>query len=444
MADEKDKDKLKVFMAMDEYLPDVDGVVNCMHNYCMHSLDRAKVTAIVPKNKKDYVDKEPYEIIRCASIKVPVLKAYYGFPDTDAKFQKIVNEKDFDIIHLHSPFNMGKYCLKLARKKGKPIVATFHTNFRPIFEQLIKVESVVEAVVKSIGNFYNKLDEIFVCSPVVEEQARSFGYKGKVTYLPFGTEYEKADNVEELKARFNAAHNTSPDDIVFLYVGRLMELKRIDYILDSLKILKDKGIKFKFYIVGKGMVEESLKKHAKSLGLEEETVFTGFVTREELSECYARADLFLFPSLYDNFGLVKVEAAAFSTAGVFIKDSATAYGVTDDVDGFLSEDSREAFADKIIYALQDREKLEKVGKQAAENLYCSWQQATDKVMDRLEEIARNYQPKKTTTSTAETKSQRVMKNAVYFKNNENVYNAKKKLKEKLDTKKENKNNERDD
>lgn len=428
--EQNEQKKLKILMAIDNYLPDVDGVVNCMHNYCMHSLDRVDLTALAPKNKKSYHDNFPYKILRCVSMKVPLLKVYYGFPDSDAQFKKILNETDFDIIHIHSPFNMGKYCLKLARKKNKPIVATFHTNFRPIFQQTFQVESIAETAVKSLGAFYNKLDEIFVCSPVVEEQARSFGYKGKVTYLPFGTEFEKCENVDELKAEFNKDHKTTEDELIFLYVGRLMELKRVDFIIDCLKLLKDKGYKFKFYVVGKGMIEEELKKQVKELDMQDCVIFPGFVPREKMPSYYARANLFLFPSLYDNFGLVKVEAAAFSTPGLFIKDSAAAYGVTDNVNGYLCEDTKDAFCNRIIDAISDRKHLHEVGINASNDLYCSWQQATDKVMDRLEEIAKNYVPKKKRNTSAENKTKKIMKNAVIYRNNEKRYINAKKIKEK--------------
>ena len=68
------------------------------------------------------------------------------------------------------------------KKKNIPIVATFHTNFRPIFQDVLGSNTMAEAVVKSIGKTFNKMDEIFVCSPYIAEQARSFGYNGKITY----------------------------------------------------------------------------------------------------------------------------------------------------------------------------------------------------------------------------------------------------------------------
>jgi glycosyltransferase involved in cell wall biosynthesis len=140
-------------------------------------------------------------------------------------------------------------------------------------------------------------------------------------------------------------------------------------------------------VVGKGSYSNKLKAHAKKLGFTpEEVIFTGFASVEDLQLLYARADLFLFPSLYDNFGLVKVEAAAFYTACVLIKDSAAGWGVTHKVNGYLSDNTVSAFAGTIEEALSDREKLKAVGQCAARDLYFNWRDCADILIKRYREI----------------------------------------------------------
>lgn len=378
--------RLKIAMGIDSYLPTVDGVVMCMHNYCLNASKDHDVTVFAPKNTKSYVDNFPYKIIRCNSIYIPIAKYYYGVPSMDAKFKKETYAQDYDIIHVHSPFNMANYAIKLAKKKNIPIVATFHTNFRPIFQDVLGSNTMAEAVVKSIGKTFNKMDEIFVCSPYIAEQARSFGYNGKITYLPFGTELEKANNVEELREQANEKLGLNKDELVFLYVGRVVPLKRIDFSIRSLKALKDKGIKFKFLVVGKGLYQKDLQLLAEELGLKDEVKIMGFVERELLPYINARADLLLFPSLYDNFGLVKVEAAAYATPGVYIKDTPAGYGVTDGHNGYLSDDNIEAFSNKIMEAISDREKLKQAGINASNELYIHWSDCTKALIERYKEI----------------------------------------------------------
>lgn len=384
------EDKLKVLDGMDAYLPYVDGVVTCMHNYCMHSYKQVDLTAIAPRYK-NYVDTVPYKIKRCKSLHMPIIDTQYCQATRDRKFRKEIMSEHYDIVHVHSPFNMAKFVAQVAKKQGIPAVATFHTNMRPIFRKFGKTKFMENLLVKIVGKVYNQYEEIFVCSPLVAEQCRSFGYKGKISYLPFGTELPRCENKEELRKKANEKFNIGEDELVFFYVGRIEQLKRIDMILDSLRLLKDRGIKFKFFATGKGSDYDRTVRYAQKLKFDEgEINFMGFLPREDLPLLNARGDLLLFPSLYDNFALVKVEAAAYQTAGVFIEGSCTGYGVTDGVNGFLSKDSVEDFADKIEQAVSDRARLKAVGENASRDLYISWQECTDQYIQRLKEIVERW------------------------------------------------------
>ena len=206
-------------------------------------------------------------------------------------------------------------------------------------------------------------------------------------YLPFGTKLPKSNEKEQNIQKANQVLGIDKDELVFIYVGRLERLKRIDFILDSLKILKDKGTSFKFFVVGKGLEAKRLKKHAKKLGFsEKEIIFTGFVSDEEFPLLYSRADLLLFPSLYDNFGLVKVEAASFDTPGLFIEGSCAGYGVTHGVNGYLAKDTVKDFATAIESAVSDRQALRTVGANAGKDLYISWEDCTKQFVARLKEV----------------------------------------------------------
>lgn len=387
-------EKIKVIEGMDSYLPDVDGVVNAVHNYCLNIRDRTELCVIVPKNRKGYVDNLPYKVMRCKSMHIPILNDYYGFPQRDKKFIRSVRAVDADIIHVHSPFNMAKFALKIAKEKNIPVVATFHSNMRPIFKSVLKFNFLTEIAVRKLGKLYNKFDEVFVCSPIVGEQLRSYGYTGKISYLPFGTDLERCEDLSGLQAEANEKFDLRPDELVFLYVGRVMHLKRIDFILRSLRIVKDDKIPFRFFVVGKGAELKKLQKLAKKLGFsEKEVIFTGFLPREQFPLINARANLFLFPSLYDNFGLVKIEAAAYSTPGVFIDGSCAGYGVVDGVNGYLSKNTEQSFAEKIEAAVSDPEKLKKVGENAARDLYISWKDCSDKLMEKYEQIVAEHNSK---------------------------------------------------
>jgi glycosyltransferase involved in cell wall biosynthesis len=107
-------------------------------------------------------------------------------------------------------------------------------------------------------------------------------------------------------------------------VGRVVETKKIDLVIDALEIMNKKFGNFKFVIVGNGTAYKGLVKKAEASKLSDKIIFTGEIKdREFLKGFYLRADLFVFPSVFDTASLVPIEAATFSLPTLLIKDSPT-------------------------------------------------------------------------------------------------------------------------
>ncbi|MBO7325729.1 MAG: glycosyltransferase family 4 protein, partial [Bacteroidales bacterium] len=93
-------------------------------------------------------------------------------------------------------------------------------------------------------------------------------------------------------------YNVSPDQSVYLFVGRINFLKNVHFIVQSLKILKTKGRSFKMIFVGCGQDEIALNQLIVQLSLENDVIMAGKITDvKHLEKLYCRAKLFLFPSL---------------------------------------------------------------------------------------------------------------------------------------------------
>ena len=125
--------------------------------------------------------------------------------------------------------------------------------------------------------------------------------------------------VEEknLKVIYNGTeiHDSSSADIIasktpftFLTVGRLAPWKNIPTIIKALKIYKNEGIQFKFYIVGSGPEEDNLKKLVTANGLQNEVEFTGQLKKTELFEYYKKANIYIQASSYEGLPHVILEA----------------------------------------------------------------------------------------------------------------------------------------
>jgi len=122
---------------------------------------------------------------------------------------------------------------------------------------------------------------------------------------------------KNLKVIYNGTeiHDSSSSEVfpsktpfTFLTVGRLAPWKNIPTIINALKIYKNEGVKFKFYIVGSGPEEDYLKKHVSICDLQNEIEFTGQLNKEELFNIYKKADIYIQASSYEGLPHVILEA----------------------------------------------------------------------------------------------------------------------------------------
>lgn len=155
--------------------------------------------------------------------------------------------------------------------------------------------------------------------------------------------------------------------VTFIYVGRLIKLKGIDYLIDAYaRVVQQTAEQISLLLVGDGVEQARLQEICEKKRLCN-AVFVGFQQKEDLPRYYAVADVFVFPTLGDTYGLVVDEAMACSLPVV----STSAVGeirsrIEDGVNGYIvpPEDSA-ALTDRMLYLAQHGEIRESFGKAAA-------------------------------------------------------------------------------
>lgn len=384
--------KLTIGLFNDSFFPMTDGVVMVVDNYARRLSKYANVIVFVPKYiNKDFDDsKLPYKVVRCYSIRVPFLDYSLPIPKLDKEFRRELDKYKLDLVHIHSPFTIGDAGLKYAKKHHVPCIATMHSQFKQDFKRAVKSDVIATKFNNRLMKVFNKCDE---CWAVNSEVARIFyeDYKCKKYPRVMNNATEMMPLKDEKKAinLINKKYNIKRNEKVFLFVGRINLLKNILFIVDSLKAVKSKNpkLKFKMLFVGSGQDEKVLSEYIKKLDMEKEIIMCGKITDRYELEChYKRADLFLFPSTYDASSIVQIEAASQSTPGIFLKDTATASTVTNNINGFLSEHTVGAYSDRIIEVMSDKRLYDKVSKNAFIDLYKNWDECIDEVFELYKEF----------------------------------------------------------
>jgi glycosyltransferase involved in cell wall biosynthesis len=175
-----------------------------------------------------------------------------------------------------------------------------------------------------------------------------------------------------------------PGASVLFCLQRLSLLKHVEICIQSARQLVDHGnTNLVLLVGGSGPEEQRLKKLADSLGLQEHVRFLGFVPEPEVDRYFALADVFVFPSILETFGVVLAQAMAAGVPVVAADSSAVPEVVRHGVTGLLAAPlDVEAMTRNIALLLQDAELRTRLGQQArqiAERCY-DW----DKVASQYE------------------------------------------------------------
>ena len=160
--------------------------------------------------------------------------------------------------------------------------------------------------------------------------------------------------IDTSKYRFNKYGN------FILSVSRLVNAKRIDVLIKSMELVKNK--KIKLYIVGDGEDEEKLKKLA---GKYSNIVFLGEVSDKKLIDLYANCLAKAYIPVEEDWGLVPIEAGASQKATLGVNEGGLKETIVDGKTGFLLDKATpKTVAEKIDLLANDKKLAEKIGKAA--------------------------------------------------------------------------------
>ena len=381
----------------DNFPPVLDGVALAVQNYAywLHTkgYEVSMITPYAP-HAREVIESAPYPIYRYVSIPIPMRHPYrFGLPYLDAGFLRCWKNLEFELVHSHCPFTTGKLAYQAKKKQNIPLVATFHSKYRQDFEHNVHNKKIVDWMVGQIIHFYDQADEVWIPQAAVEPTLREYGYKGHVEVVENGNDfYTPVSQIETMRQEMREELGVLPDETMLLFVGQHIWEKNIGFILDSLAIIKEQP--WQLFMVGTGYAVHDIRAKIKQLGMAHKVTLLGNVLdRERLKRIDAAADLFLFPSLYDNAPLVVREAAAMHTPALMLQESTAAEIIQSDVNGFLTPNDVQAYADRISYLLLHPHLLEQVGNRASKTIARSWEDVMDEVILRYRDIKESYKIK---------------------------------------------------
>ena len=335
---------MRIAQCSDSFLPVVDGVSRVVYQYAQAlSLHGNECYVITPLQNSGYRGHHPFEIVDYLSFKIASVPQYpTGIATLDSHYMEHVSYLEPDLIHVHAPGLSGLEGLRLAEKLNVPTIGTFHSKYYDDFLRVTHSDILATLGSHFVADFYKRCDEVWTVSEDAVETLHSYGYKDEIAIIQNGTDIRTPSPEFEKAARENFNLGEEP---ILLFVGQIDYKKNLRRILEAAALLKSHGRSFQLVFVGRGQDRERLEEFAIELGLEK-VLFTGQVGDQELLDgLYMAASLFVFPSLYDTYGLVVREAAVMGTPSVVVENTAPAEVITDGVNGLVCSDNAESLCE---------------------------------------------------------------------------------------------------
>jgi glycosyltransferase involved in cell wall biosynthesis len=276
-----------------------------------------------------------------------------------------LKDKDY-IFHGHWAFPSGFLTYILAKILRKKFIVTVHGSEISLLQRF----SILK---KLTVNGLNQSLKVFASNQYLQNKLIEMGVdKGKITLVRpipnfIDHKYEKTelDEFKKILAKI--------DDKIILYVGRLTEVKGVEFLIRAIPDIKHKDIHL--IIAGDGILFEKLNNIAKSIGMMNQITFFGPANLEQLAKIYGIADVFVLPSIItdngatEGTGLVIPEAMYFGIPVIASSVGGITETVKNEYNGLLvkQKDSKE-IALAIERILSDMELKDNIVKNARETV----------------------------------------------------------------------------
>lgn len=201
-------------------------------------------------------------------------------------------------------------------------------------------------------NCFDKIDRIFTVSDEVKKHFLNVypKYQDKVKV------FHNIINQDEIrrKAEEETGFEDHFDGVRLLTVGRLTYQKAYDIAIDAMKLIKDRGYKVRWYILGEGSERPALEKKVKELGLEKEFLMPGAAS--DPFPYYKQADIYVHATRFEGKSIAIQEAQTLGCAIIASDCNGNREQIVQGKDGLLCQLDPESIAEAVISLVEDRDK----------------------------------------------------------------------------------------
>lgn len=347
---------MRVLFVSDVFFPRVNGVSTSIATF-RADLERLGVETLLvaPRYAGETVSEE-HGVVRVAGSKVP------GDPeDRRMRWGALrralagLERETFDLVHVHTPFVAHYAGVREARRRGVPVLATYHTFFEEYLHHYVPV--LPRPLGRTLARAFTRsqcsaVQALVAPSEPLRQVLCEYGVDTPVHVIPTGLPADRF--APGNAARFRALAQLPAHRPLVTYVGRVAHEKNIDFLVRVFERVRRSVPEAMLVIAGEGPAREPLRKLVGQLGLTADVRFVGYLDRDtSLLDCYAAASVFAFASRTETQGLVLLEALAQGTPVVSTAELGTKSILAPACGAVIAEEREEPFAAAVVQVLRD-------------------------------------------------------------------------------------------
>lgn len=292
---------MRITLVTETYFPQVNGVSRTL-GQLVRVLEHAgdTVQLICPDYGESMTRAETL-VVR--SINPPFYRELYVPLPPFGRVRRAISSFAPDLVHIATEATLGLAALNHVRRRGIPVVSSFHTNFDQ-YASHYRVGWLRATTWRYLRWFHNRTLATYVPSRATIAELESHGFRNLALW-PRGVDGQTFRPDRPGRQSVREALRFGPDDVVIGHVSRLAAEKNIEYLTSALEQVQTERPQSRLLIVGDGPARQDVQRR-----LGERARLVGYRTGDDLADHYAAADLFAFASLTETFGNVVLEAMA--------------------------------------------------------------------------------------------------------------------------------------
>jgi 1,2-diacylglycerol 3-alpha-glucosyltransferase len=308
---------MRILLTTVTYAPIANGQAVFTSNLARHLANSGHDVAVIFPSERC----KPYSGINNNVITVGVRSFHLDFWHadsfttfwTDSTIDHLFNRFQPEVVHIQDHYPLSWSVSSEARRRGLPLVGTNHfvpDNVAPYLPYIARFKMLFQRILwKWVLLLYNRLDCVTVQSQTAARALLDAGLTTPLVPVSCGIDLDRFRVDPTLdQAAVRRQFGLDPQNVIFLFVGRIDAEKQLDVLIRALSLLGWSHVTLA--IAGRGTEIANLQALTNHLGLENQVRFLGFVPDADLPALLNSVDIFAMPSEAELLSIATLEAMA--------------------------------------------------------------------------------------------------------------------------------------